>query len=63
MTLINKVVSISLACLNSFSQFLLLQSMILNHFYCRFKGYLSQFPMSIYMDMNGLMFIQIEEEP
>ena len=59
MPLINKVVSISLACLNSFSQFLLLQSILL----LSFKGYLSQFPMSIYMDMNGLMFIQIEEEP
>ena len=58
MPLINKVVSISLACLNNFSQFLLLQSILLS-----FKGYLSQFPMSIYMDMNGLMFIQIEEEP
>ena len=63
MLLFNKLNSVNLACVNSHSHFLLLQAMIINDYYFWLQFYLCQFAITFYMDMNRLMFIQIEEKP
>ena len=61
MPLFNKLNSVNLACVNSHSYFLFLQAMIINDRYLWLQFYLCLFAITFHMDMNRLMFIQIEE--
>lgn len=61
MPLFNELSSVYLACVNSHSHFLLFQAMIVYDCYLWLQFYLCQFAIIFHMDMNRLMFIQIEK--